>query len=75
MNQNKDISGVTKTKDYSNITKTKTVAREDFENFKFGPRAPTACRPLTYSMARLRSKFRAAIYRKNLLRTAFVKRL
>jgi len=30
------------------VTKTKTVAREDFGNFKFGPRAPTACRPLNY---------------------------
>ena len=35
-----------KSKNYFYITKTKTVAREDFGNFKFGPRAPTACRPL-----------------------------
>ena len=35
-----------KPKDSLYITKTKTAAREDFGNFKFGPRAPTACRPL-----------------------------
>ena len=33
-----------KPEDYLYITK--TAAREDFGKFKFGPRAPTACRPL-----------------------------
>ena len=28
------------------MTKTKTEAHEGFGDFKFGPRAPTACRPL-----------------------------
>ena len=46
MNKSKIFSSGLKPKDYSNVTKTKTAAREDFENLKFSPRAPTACRPL-----------------------------
>ena len=33
-----------KPKDYVTVIKTITAACEDFENFKFDPRAPTACR-------------------------------
>ena len=32
-----------KPKDYLHMTKTITAAREGFGDFKFGPRAPTAC--------------------------------
>ena len=47
-----------KPKKYLCMTKTKTAAREGFGNFKFGPRAQTACRPLIYlNVLNLRNLF------------------